>query len=160
LFEKFQQYAKFEISTHEMLFHRKMKILTYPKVQQTLLIWIVSPSNYPHFISHSADEIGYSFVSQHVYSSQHKFRWTLPRCKHRSISSSFLLKSLTHLSNYHSIQTRTKTPTLRAKNSLQLTTFAVACVKKKRGKYTQVHNLAWESRNTSPTPVCAFVWRE
>lgn len=113
-----------------------METLNWPKVQhlpleQKLLIWTVfPPTNYPHFISHYADEIGYSFVSQQVYSSQHKFRWILPRCKHRSVSSSFLLKSPTHLPNHYPIQTQTKTPALWAKSSLQLTALAVASVTK------------------------------
>lgn len=130
----------------------------YISLEQTLLIWIVPPSNYPHIISHYADEIGYSRVSQHFYSSQHKFRCPYPAA---STVPSVVHSPSNHWHTYRIIipYKRGQNPFLlrwvRAKISLQLTALAVACVKKVN--YTQVHHLAWESRNTSPAPVCVCV---
>ena len=102
-----------------MLFHRKMEILHWPRVQQLPLS--VTRANVANLNCFSLKLSAYYFplrrrnwvfprVPTRLFVST-QISLSLIRSKHSSNSSSFPLKSLTHLPNHHPIQTRTKSLT-------------------------------------------------
>jgi hypothetical protein len=102
-----------------MPFHRKMENLNWPKVQQLPLS--VTRANVANLKCFPLKLSAYYFplrgrnwvfprVTTHLFVST-QISLFLTCNKHSSISSSFPLKSLTHLPNHHPIQTRTKSLT-------------------------------------------------